>query len=675
MSDTIIRVLVEGPQGPQGQAGSTDHSALSNLTVDTHPQYLTNGRGDARYSPLGHTHPSPPPSPSTSARKFYDASIDGVTGDNTPTAAALQRAINNAIALGYRDLLLPEGDINLEQGVHIWGGQVQLIAKQPMLLGLRIWGQGLHRTRLRPASGVVALWWHTSNNYLADPGTNSQPSQMREFGGGHFSIIGGGITSGTVGIRIGGMRPNQPDVMENKVFEDVLIDQVTSCWQDDDSTNTVLRMFSIGVFKYGFEHGYNCDNFLWESGYFGHEDPTLLEITASGISAAGSNTFSFPDAGGSDGVKISQKIDPGWVVNAPGIFPHGTYVKTVASNGVTCTVTTQDYTGANATSLAAGNKVSFLVGRVHVYGSDAYAASTGPYPKDSSPWTPPFWGSGKGLTTQGRENGNALKHGQVCGGRIERFLDAGGGSHHNLSCNNVYTERIAGFAKLGRTGGSQIPQSTHFVECYPNAPQHLTAPWVAVLSENVGGLIVVKNNNLDAFSGGAGVSGTQPWVSIPTYGSWTLVWENNGLPVSASGTAPQIKAFTDDIGPPSNQLVVGDCVYSASPRKGSAKMLLINQPVIGWAFTCQDMVELRLNQACQVNNPFYEHGGLENREVTFKLVQDATGGRAVTFQSNFLNTNGAALGVVTGGAANTVAALTFRFVNGKYRLQAPVFWA
>ena len=36
--------------------GVTDHGGLTGLIDDDHPQYLTNGRGDVRYSPLGHTH-------------------------------------------------------------------------------------------------------------------------------------------------------------------------------------------------------------------------------------------------------------------------------------------------------------------------------------------------------------------------------------------------------------------------------------------------------------------------------------------------------------------------------------------------------------------------------------------------------------------------------------------
>lgn len=42
--------------GAGGGGGGGDHGTLTGLSDDDHPQYLTNARGDARYSALGHTH-------------------------------------------------------------------------------------------------------------------------------------------------------------------------------------------------------------------------------------------------------------------------------------------------------------------------------------------------------------------------------------------------------------------------------------------------------------------------------------------------------------------------------------------------------------------------------------------------------------------------------------------
>lgn len=61
--DRIVDALVaQGGAAPPGGGdggggGVTDHGALTGLADDDHPQYLTTGRGDARYSPVGHTHP------------------------------------------------------------------------------------------------------------------------------------------------------------------------------------------------------------------------------------------------------------------------------------------------------------------------------------------------------------------------------------------------------------------------------------------------------------------------------------------------------------------------------------------------------------------------------------------------------------------------------------------
>ena len=53
-----LQAALDGKQdtGAPVSTGVTDHAALTGLGDDDHTQYLTNGRGDARYSPLGHIH-------------------------------------------------------------------------------------------------------------------------------------------------------------------------------------------------------------------------------------------------------------------------------------------------------------------------------------------------------------------------------------------------------------------------------------------------------------------------------------------------------------------------------------------------------------------------------------------------------------------------------------------
>lgn len=52
----ILKDIAASVNGDGGPGGTTDHGALSGLNDDDHPQYLTQGRGDARYSQLGHGH-------------------------------------------------------------------------------------------------------------------------------------------------------------------------------------------------------------------------------------------------------------------------------------------------------------------------------------------------------------------------------------------------------------------------------------------------------------------------------------------------------------------------------------------------------------------------------------------------------------------------------------------
>lgn len=605
----------------------------------------------------------------------YIAAFDGVAGDGVPCGKKLQLAIDNAIRGGYRDLILPAGNVNIsDQGVEIWGGINTFLAGQITLFGLRVFGEGSLATTINIGNNV-GLWWHTSEN-LVDTTASVQPNFMREFGGGRFTIVGNGINSGAVGIRVGGKRVNKSDVMENKQFEDVVIDQVTSCWQDDDSTNTYLRNFSIGVFKYGFEHGYNCDGFYWESGYYGHEDAFLWDNVMTGVTGAGISTFTVPDVLAPDGKRTSEKIGPGWCVVAPTVFPAGTYIRTLTTNGTTCTITTCNYAGSagSAPSLKAGAEVSFFVGRVHVYGTDAYTQNAGPYPRDSSPWLPPYWGQGNENGSRGRLNGNLLRHGAVVGGRVELFLDAGGGSHFTLSVADVYQERCAGFVKLGRQGGIEMPQNTIIENVYPGVPGYFTRPWVDVLGSNLSGLVRVANCHLDSGTGNP-VATQYPWVSIPTYGSWRLVWENNYLPVFSGGTVSQVRAFDADIGSPTKQLDSGDVIYSASPRRGTARQRITGQTTVNFNFVCQDVLDISLSGATTVNNSGYNPNNMEGKALKLVLRQDATGSRNVTLGSQFVNTSGTAIGTITGGAANTVASIEFEFINNFFVQRSPaVVW-
>lgn len=80
--------VASGPHltGPQGAPGTTDHSALTNLSADTHAQYHTDARGDARYSPLGHSHAGAydPAGTAAAAVSAHTAASDPHPGYLTP---------------------------------------------------------------------------------------------------------------------------------------------------------------------------------------------------------------------------------------------------------------------------------------------------------------------------------------------------------------------------------------------------------------------------------------------------------------------------------------------------------------------------------------------------------------------------------------------------------------
>lgn len=60
---------------PAGGGGSSDHGTLTGLADDDHPQYLTQARGDARYSLTTHTHTAPF-TPQDS--RYYKTAVDPV---------------------------------------------------------------------------------------------------------------------------------------------------------------------------------------------------------------------------------------------------------------------------------------------------------------------------------------------------------------------------------------------------------------------------------------------------------------------------------------------------------------------------------------------------------------------------------------------------------------------
>jgi hypothetical protein len=91
---TVV-VAARGAPGPAGVPGvSGDHSALSNLTNDDHPQYHNNARGDARYDLLG-------AASTAQAAAISAASTDATTKSNAAQTAA--QAYADTLVVGLID--------------------------------------------------------------------------------------------------------------------------------------------------------------------------------------------------------------------------------------------------------------------------------------------------------------------------------------------------------------------------------------------------------------------------------------------------------------------------------------------------------------------------------------------------------------------------------------------
>lgn len=601
----------------------------------------------------------------------YFAAADGVSGDyltkGATSGAQLQIAINKAIASGCSKLILPKGDIYLEQGVQIWGGYQFNSSGRQWINGLKIYGAGSGHTRIYLAPNVVGLWWHTADN-LTSPSSSVQINAMKNAGGGGFSIFGAGIGQNNVGIRVGGKRTNMHDTMTNTYFDDVYVTDVDSVWQDDDCTLTLLNRFHLGVFKYGFEHGYNCDDFRWENSYYGHEDSYLMNVTPTGITGAGVSTFTVPDSTDSLGLKLSQKIGPGWNINLPGVYPAGTYIKTVSSNGTTVTITTTDYTGApsvGSTAASSGKLVSFFIGRVHNYGPRTYVAPSAGYfyPQYGSPWSPPYSAVGKTSTTLGRENANNHSHAAIAGGRIELFVKAEGPSHFNLFFDDVYVERMSGMYRFGDAGSALGVKNIHITRNYPNFSYHLLEPWVNLLGGSHDTTITLRNNKTDVDSSSTTLSSTQPWIKTDSYGSQVIVWEDNDLPIKSDSSSYQAVLYTAQIGSASDQISRGGSIYAGTTRLGSAKQAFTVNTAQNWNWFGQDVIQLTLTGNSTLNNPNAQLDGQTGKRLRIQAIQNATGGFTLALGNKFLKSDGTAWGTIAAGTANKTLTLEFIY-NG-----------
>lgn len=113
-----------GATGPQGPAGTTDHGLQQGLGDDDHPQYHTDARGDARYSPLGHGHAIDKVTGLQGAldsKQPFDADLTGLAG--LATTGFVVRTADGTFATRT---LTPNAGISISNGSGVSGNPMIL---------------------------------------------------------------------------------------------------------------------------------------------------------------------------------------------------------------------------------------------------------------------------------------------------------------------------------------------------------------------------------------------------------------------------------------------------------------------------------------------------------------------------------------------------------------------
>jgi len=242
----------------------------------------------------------------------------------------------------------------------------------------------------------------------------------------------------------------------------------------------------------------------------------------------------------------------------------------------------------------------------------------------------------------------------VCGGRYERYLDAGGPSHFDLTVD-VYAERISHLAKLGCPGvDGSCPQSVRIVGNYINGHKYLSAPAVHVVGRNLASHFYMADNHCDTTFGDTSAHGVQPWFSCETWGSWRLVYERNYLPV---GQGSQLRLYSADIGDVTNPLESSSVVRTATAVNGNA--VQTRPAVVNWDYVGQDTIVVNLTGANGlVNNPGFEQSGVSGRLLTIVLVQTEAG-RTTSFGNRFLSDDGPAMPTLSAGPVGKRCSVEF----------------
>lgn len=557
------------------------------------------------------------------------------TTDDSPT---IQSGVVAAIEKGVQ-LKLSSGDWYINSADIVCPGGVQL---GNTYKALSVLGSGSGETIVHLSAGRKGFWWHSAGQTLNALVSGSLKS---------MSIIGPGITSGCVGFQVGGAEVGRSNLHTNFSFDDLIIDNVTTCAIFDDTTIIKGTSCLFKRCKYGIEWGYNIDNVSFENFQVGNNNSILAGATVSGITS-GQPTFTVSSA-------VAAELQVGYAIslfNSLGVpvFPKGTYVGGIVGTTITAT----DYAGNNVNAtLASGTATSatFVVGRAFNFGARLLDTLAGTlYPQYGSPFVSPYW-SVSSPATRGRNNANSHKYfGAVSS--CEMVADIGGTSHFDLEFH-VYDERVTEPYRLGDVGQTILPRNLKWRGCYPNSSSVQLSPWVNCLSTSgVDCEISIKECSTD------NQAATYPYLQVATYdGNLKVEWESNNL--AMAGTNPNVVLWSAGNYGAKYQLAAYKTLYAGNARHGDAVVPVTLGGAYAWNFCGQDGLALTLSGNATINNP--AAGGTTCPGKSFTVKATLSGSYSITFDTQFKALNGANLGTISAGTTGQKLVADF-YWDGAY---------
>ena len=568
------------------------------------------------------------------------------TNNSTTDPAVAQAAADIAAAAG-QVLYLGAGTWNftttglaIEGGLDLNLGGVSGAGYK----ALEIVGAGIGKTIINVGASLKAIWYSTPGQ----PGAFARIADL--------SIVGTGIAAGAIAIQIGGKSSSRSDLHTDVRLERVFIDNVTSGIILDDVTNLVGVGVRVKRAKYHIEYGYNVDGVDWASDCFWSPDDGSISYQAVTITSGSDTITGIPTA-------TTARLQVGYAVLAPGKFPEGSYVGSIASTSVTVV----DYNNAAVTATASGTEVSFAIGRVQNFGTTTAATAGALYPSVGSPFVSPYWSTIYAAATQGRvSSANHRFRGGVS--QVESIIECPGNSNSNIS-HNLYFESIGYIGRIGQSDQTLGPQGIDFERSYFGALGTIVCAPIRLLYSAPGMSVSVRKCTTDS-----AVTLPYPWISGGTgYGNYALVWEDN---VSLNTTLGYTLSIGNGVYSCRPLIKTGGAFYAGSARAGDA---IETKNGGAWEYHGQDAMKISLTDA-DVTLADPSTWNTQQSGKVFTIYCNGVTGRTLTFGSYFLKSDGTAAGAVSSGTTGTTMAVRFVWddvQSGVYRFRAlsPIVWA